>query len=68
MALHVEGVRFVPVADDVHIDLALAWRRGDHSPALTRLLSALEANGFFAPDADRPRASAQHAVPLGETP
>jgi DNA-binding transcriptional LysR family regulator len=68
MALHVEGVRFVPVTDDVHIDLALAWRRDDHSPALSRLLSALEANGFFTPDADRSRASAQHAVPLGGTP
>jgi DNA-binding transcriptional LysR family regulator len=66
-ALHVEGVRFVPVADDVHIDLALAWRRDDASPALTRLLSALEANGFFTPDADRSPASEPHAVPLGGT-
>jgi DNA-binding transcriptional LysR family regulator len=68
MALHVEGVRFLPVADDVHLDLALAWRRDDRSPALTRLLSALEANGFFTPDADRSRTSAEHAVPLGGTP
>ena len=48
-ALSVEGVRFVPVADDVHVDLALAWRDGDPSPALAQLLSALEADGFLVP-------------------
>ncbi|MBW0091723.1 LysR family transcriptional regulator [Pseudonocardia sp. KRD-184] len=48
-ALRVEGVRYVPVADDVHIDLALAWRTDDHSPALAHLLGALEANGFVPP-------------------
>ena len=32
-----DGVRYVPVADDVHVDLALAWRRDDPSPVLARL-------------------------------
>ncbi|MGK5114120.1 MULTISPECIES: LysR family transcriptional regulator [unclassified Geodermatophilus] len=59
-AVSVEGVALVPVADDVHVDVALAWRTDDHSPALTRLLEALAANGFIAPDAD--------PVPLPELP
>ena len=67
LALHVEGIRFVPVADDVHIDLALAWRSDDLSPALARLLEALEANGFITPDADPSSPFAPHAVPLGGT-
>jgi hypothetical protein len=65
----VEGVRLVPVADDVHIDLALAWRSADPSPALARLLEALEANGFIAPDLAPdtafPAPPAPDAVPLG---
>ncbi|MGY1593214.1 LysR substrate-binding domain-containing protein [Geodermatophilus sp. SYSU D00708] len=64
-ALRVEGVRLVPVADDVSIDLALAWRREDDSPALARLLRALEANGFITPDVDLPDADLD--VPLGGT-
>jgi hypothetical protein len=52
----------VPVADDVCVDLALAWRRDDPSPALARLLQALEANGFLTPEAELP---APHPVPLG---
>jgi DNA-binding transcriptional LysR family regulator len=68
LALHVEGVRFVPVADAVHIDLALAWRSDDLSPALARLLEALEANGFITPDEDSSLAAAPHVVPLGGTP
>ncbi len=67
LALHVEGVRFVPVADDVHIDLALAWRSDDPSPALARLLEALEANGFVTPDAGPLHPSAPDVVPLGGT-
>ena len=63
-ALSVEGVRLVPVTDDVHIDLALAWRSADPSPALARLLEALEANGFIAPDVGFPAPSAPDAVPL----
>jgi DNA-binding transcriptional LysR family regulator len=50
VALHVDDVRYVPIADDVHVDLALAWRTHDHSPALARLLQALEAHGFLSPD------------------
>ena len=69
LALHVEGIRFVPVADDVHIDLALAWRSDDPSPALARLLEALEANGFIAPDlapdTALPEPPVLDAVPLG---
>jgi DNA-binding transcriptional LysR family regulator len=49
-ALHVEGVRFVPVEDDVHVDLALAWRTDDPSPALARLVEALRSGGFLVPD------------------
>ena len=67
LALRVEGVVFVPVADDVHVDLALAWRSGDPSPALARLLEALEANGFITPDADPLHPSALDVVPLGGT-
>src|SRR5688500_417378 len=67
LALRVEGVRLVPLADDVCIDLALAWRREDPSPALARLLRALEANGFITPDVDLPPPPAQLDVPLGGT-
>jgi len=49
LALRVDGVRFVAVADDAHVDLALAWRRDDANPALARLVEALEANGFVPP-------------------
>jgi DNA-binding transcriptional LysR family regulator len=66
LALHVEGVRYVPVADDVHVDLAVAWRRNDPSPALARLLEALDVNGFtrsgVLPDSVQPP---MDAVPLG---
>lgn len=51
-ALSVHGVRLVPVADDVHVELALAWRRDDPSPALARLLDALAAGDFLAPQAE----------------
>jgi DNA-binding transcriptional LysR family regulator len=67
VALQVEGVRFAPVADDVHIDLALAWRSDDFSPALARLLEALEANGFITPDADPSDRSAAHVIRLEGT-
>jgi DNA-binding transcriptional LysR family regulator len=50
LALRVDGVRYVPVADDVHIDLSLAWRSDNNSPALARLVEALEANGFVPSD------------------
>lgn len=49
LALRVEGVRYLAVADDAHVDLALAWRRDDLNPALARLVEALEANGFVPP-------------------
>lgn len=66
-ALHVEGVRLAPIADDVSVDLALAWRRDDTSPALTRLLRALEANGFITPDVELPAPPADLDVPLEGT-
>jgi DNA-binding transcriptional LysR family regulator len=47
LALRIDGVRYVPVADEVAIDLALAWRASDASPALRRVLEVLEANGFL---------------------
>jgi DNA-binding transcriptional LysR family regulator len=65
LALRVDGVRFVPVADDVHVDLALAWRTDDDSPALARLLEALEANGFLAPDEGLLSAPGSEPIALG---
>ncbi|MGY1682903.1 LysR substrate-binding domain-containing protein [Geodermatophilus sp. SYSU D01176] len=67
LALRVDGVQLVPVADDVSIDLALAWRREDPSPAVARLLRALEANGFTTPDVDLPTPPAPLDAPLGGT-
>jgi DNA-binding transcriptional LysR family regulator len=49
LALRVDGVGFVSVADDVHVDLALAWRHDDANPALARLVEVLGANGFVPP-------------------
>lgn len=49
LALRVEGVRFVSVADDAHVELALAWRADNDDPAIRVLLSALEESGFVAP-------------------
>jgi DNA-binding transcriptional LysR family regulator len=66
-ALRVEGVRLAPIADPVSIDLALAWRREDRSPAVGRLVRALEANGFITPDVDLPPPPADLDVPLGGT-
>jgi DNA-binding transcriptional LysR family regulator len=66
-ALRVEGVRLAPVADPVSIDLALAWRRDDRSPAVGRLVRALEANGFVTPDVDLPPPPADLDIPLGGT-
>jgi DNA-binding transcriptional LysR family regulator len=51
LALRVDGIRFVAVADDASVDVALAWRRDDLNPALARLVEALEANGFVPPAA-----------------
>jgi DNA-binding transcriptional LysR family regulator len=66
-ALHVDGVHFVPVTDDVHIDLALAWRRDDPSPALARLVGVLEANGFITPEVDLPSPPGAFDLPLEGT-
>jgi DNA-binding transcriptional LysR family regulator len=63
LALHVDGVRFVPVTDDVSVDLALAWREDDDSPALARLLQALEAHGFLTPDERLP--ASPESIALG---
>jgi DNA-binding transcriptional LysR family regulator len=50
LALRIDGVRFVPVADDVHVDLALAWRLDDPDPVLARLLEVLQTHGFVPAD------------------
>jgi DNA-binding transcriptional LysR family regulator len=63
-ALHVDGVRYVPVADDVHVDLALAWRTDDPSPALAQLLQTLERNNFLTADGSSSEAGPRVA-PLG---
>jgi DNA-binding transcriptional LysR family regulator len=55
LALRVDGVRYVQVADDAYVELALAWRAEDTSPALARLVEVLEANGFVPRDAAAPR-------------
>jgi hypothetical protein len=47
-------VRYVPVAEHTTVDMALAWRASDTSPALGRVLEALEANGFVPPRTDHP--------------
>lgn len=65
-ALKVEGIRVIPVADDVHVDLALAWRRDDSSPVLSRLLEVLEDGGFFAATAAPDWESASGAVVSGD--
>ena len=65
LALHVDGVRFLPVADDVHVDLALAWRTDDDSPALARLLQALEAHGFLTAEEELLPAAAPDPIALG---
>jgi DNA-binding transcriptional LysR family regulator len=65
LALHVDGVRFMPVVDDVHVDLALAWRTADDSPALARLLGALEARGFLSSDEELLPAPASDPIALG---
>ncbi|MFD2093532.1 LysR substrate-binding domain-containing protein [Blastococcus deserti] len=65
LALQVPGVRFVPVTDDVHVDLALAWRSDDRSPAVARLLEALEANGFIGSDAPPLSSALPHAHTSG---
>ncbi|MBW0103622.1 LysR substrate-binding domain-containing protein [Pseudonocardia sp. KRD291] len=46
-ALRVDGVTYLPLADEITVDLALAWRSEDSSPALTRLLDALESGGLL---------------------
>ena len=64
LALRIDGVSYVPVADadGARVDLALAWRSGAVDPALTRLLEALEAGGFMPPaDAPRPEVRAAGA-------
>lgn len=64
LALRVEGVRLVAVADDAYVDLALAWVGEDLDPALARLLEVLEANGFVTPSP--PADSATTPLTFGE--
>lgn len=47
-ALAADGVWYLPLADDVEVGIALAWRTDDRSPALVQLLDAVAA----APDLD----------------
>lgn len=46
-ALRVDGVTYLPLADEVTVELALAWRSEDRSPALARLVDALEGSGVL---------------------
>ncbi|GAA1850001.1 LysR family transcriptional regulator [Pseudonocardia ailaonensis] len=59
LALRVDGVRYVDLADTAvtdtaAVDLALAWRAADDDPGLATLLAALEAHGYIAPAAPAP--------------
>lgn len=47
-ALGADGVRYVPVADDAEVEVALAWRTADPSPALAQLLDTVAADPGFA--------------------
>lgn len=47
LALSVDDVRYVRVTDDVHVDLALAWRRDDPSAAVARLVETVEDAGLL---------------------
>jgi DNA-binding transcriptional LysR family regulator len=49
LALRVDGVRFVSIADEAHVELALAWRADNDDPIISLFVSALEENGFVAP-------------------
>ncbi len=53
-AIVAEGVRYLPVTDDVDVEVALAWRTGDRSPALHRLLDAVRASSAFGAAAPAP--------------
>lgn len=47
-ALAADGVRYVPLAETVEVEVALAWRTDDPSPALARLLDTVAAHPDFA--------------------
>jgi hypothetical protein len=47
-ALVADGVRYLPLADDVEVEVALAWRTADPSPALAQLLDTVAADPGFA--------------------
>ena len=64
LALHVDGVGSSPSRTHVRVDLALAWRTDDRSPALATLLRALEANGFVALPAPEASPDARHVEEL----
>lgn len=68
VALRVDGVQYVPVTDEVSVDLALAWRSDDRSLALSRLIEALEANGFIARELERSAPAAPSVVHPGGAP
>lgn len=46
-ALVLDGVRYVPVTDDVDVGVALAWRSDDRPPALVRLLETVRSSPAF---------------------
>lgn len=47
-ALGADGVRYLPLVDDLEVEVALAWRTDDPSPALAQLLDTVARNPDFA--------------------
>ncbi len=66
-ALQVDGVTYLPLADEATVELALAWRSDDRSPALARLVDALESGGTLPPPDDTDPAGLDPAH-IGGTP
>lgn len=67
-ALRVDGVAYLPLADEVTVELALAWRAEDRSPALNRLVDALESSGDLPRPADPDPEPADPTADIGGTP
>ncbi|MDN5919054.1 MAG: LysR substrate-binding domain-containing protein [Pseudonocardia sp.] len=69
-ALRVDGVAYLPLADEVTVGMALAWRSEDRSPALVRLIDALEGSGALPrpDDTDPPGTDPAPTADIGGTP
>jgi DNA-binding transcriptional LysR family regulator len=52
-SLNIGGMNFIPVSDAPNVDLAVAWRRSETSPAVLTFLPFLEALITNAPERDQ---------------